>query len=279
MKIRLIFSIALGLVLTAAVTAQDANPAPPDGQAPAQGRGSGGWRGQGWRDGAGGGMAEAGIDGRGVTGTVTAIAPGSYTIKTDTGEAYKVNFSANTRILKQTVQNRGAGGERDEGGDWGNRQRPAPETIKSSDIKVGDAVAALGEVDPAAKSVGAVVVMQIDPERAKMMREREASYGKTWLMGRVTAIDGTKVTLLGAIDNAAHTFQADENTAFRKHRVPITLAEIQVGDLVRVEGAVKDGTFTAASVTVMRMPPEGTPSLPGDAPSSPAPAPNAPPTK
>jgi hypothetical protein len=30
------------------------------------------------------------MGGRGVTGTVTAIAPGSYTIKTETGETYKV---------------------------------------------------------------------------------------------------------------------------------------------------------------------------------------------
>ncbi len=275
MKIRLLGSIILGLALAAAVSAQDANPVPSDGQAPAQGRGSGGWRGQGWR--AGGGMAGPGMGGRGVTGTVTAIAPGFYTIKTDTGETYKVNFSANTRILKQTVRNRGEGDAKGEGGDPGNRQRPAPESIKSSDIKVGDAVAALGEVDPAAKSVGAVVVMQIDPERAKMMREQEANYGKTWLMGKVTAIDGTKVTVLGALDNAAHSFQADENTAFRKHRVPVTLADIQVGDLVRVEGAVKDGTFIAAWVTVMRMPPEGTPSVPSNAPSTPAPEPNAPP--
>jgi hypothetical protein len=36
---------------------------------------------------------------------------------------------------------------------------------------VGDAVAALGEVDAAVKSVGAVVVLQLDPERAKQIRE------------------------------------------------------------------------------------------------------------
>jgi hypothetical protein len=130
----------------------------------------------------------------------------------------------------------------------------------------------MGEVDATAKSVGAVTVVQIDPERAKQMREMQANYGKTWLMGKVTAIDGVKVTLFGNVDNVAHTFIADENTTFRKRREPITLADLQVGDRVRVEGAVKDGIFVAASVTVMGMPPGATPSVPRDA--APAPQPN-----
>jgi hypothetical protein len=120
----------------------------------------------------------------------------------------------------------------------------------------------MGEVDAAAKSVGAVVVMQIDPERAKQMREMQANYGKTWIMGRVTAIDGVKVTLMGSIDQAPHTFAADENTTFRKRRDPITLADIQVGDMVRVEGGVKDGTFLATTVNAMGAPPDGTPRVP-----------------
>ena len=50
---------------------------------------------------------------------------------------------------------------------------------------------------------------------------------------------------------------ADENTSFRKRRDPITLADVQVGDMVRVEGAVKDGTFVATTVAVMVPPPNG----------------------
>ena len=140
--------------------------------------------------------------------------------------------------------------------------------LKPTDIKVGDAIAAIGEIDAAAKSVGATVVLQIDPERAKEMREMQANYGKTWLMGKVTAIDGVKVTLMGAIDNAAHVFVADENTTFRKRREPITLADIQVGDTVRVEGAVKDGIFLATAVNAMgaQGPP---PTVPRDAATQP----------
>ena len=120
---------------------------------------------------------------------------------------------------------------------------------------MGDAIAAVGEVDANARSVGAVAIFQIDPERAKQMREMQANYGKTWLMGRVTAIDEVKITLQGGPDNASHTFVADENTMFRKRREPITLPDIHVGDLMRVEGSVKDGTFVATSVAVMGAPP------------------------
>jgi hypothetical protein len=204
-----------------------------------------------------------GFAGRGIAGTVTEAAADHFTIKTEAGETYVVHFSVNTRILKQTVQRRGDGSE------GGN----PPQPIKPGEIKVGDAIGAMGEVDAAARSVGATVVLLIDPERARQMREMRASYGKTWLAGKVTAIDGVKVTILGIGDHAAHSFQADENTTFRKHHEPVTLADVQVGDMVRVEGSVKEGAFVAASVAVMGMPPVETPSVPRDARSAPAPQP------
>jgi hypothetical protein len=186
--------------------------------------------------------------GRGVMGTVTEVAADHYTIKTGSGESYTVHFSANTRIMKGGG---GGGGMRRGGQDEGGPPPNPPEAIKATDIKVGDAIAANGEVDSAAKSVGAVVVFQIDPERAKMMREMQANFGKTWLAGKVTAINELKVTLQGGPDNEPHTFVADENTSFRKRRDPITLADVQVGDMVRVEGALQNGNFVAKSVAVM----------------------------
>jgi hypothetical protein len=210
--------------------------------------------------------------GRGVSGTVTEVAGDHYTVKTDAGETYTIHYSANTRILKQQARGFGQGGQgsgdgaRGEGG----AARTPPQALKPTDIKVGDAVAAMGEVDAAAKSIGAVVVLQIDPERAKQMREMQANYGKTWLMGKVTAIDGVKVTLMGNVDNATHSFVADENTTFRKRREPITLADIQVGDIVRAEGAVKDGAFVATAVNAMGAPGNGA-SLPANGQRNPAP--------
>jgi hypothetical protein len=236
MKIRLISAIVFGLALTLSATAQDANP-------------------RGGRGGFGGGMGGMGM-GSGITGTVTEVAADHYIIKTDAGETYTVHFSANTRIMKQMIRQRGEGT-----GGGGN----PPQMIKPADINVGDAIGVMGEVDAAAKSVGAVMIAQLDPERAKQLREMQANYGKSWLMGKVTAINETTVTLLGSVDNAAHSFVADENTTFRKRRDPITLADVQVGDVVRVEGAMKDGVFVASSVAVMGMPTGGMPRLPREA--------------
>jgi hypothetical protein len=257
MNLRFLSAIVVGVALGVVASAQDATP-----PAPAQGSGAQGQR-VGGRGGYGGGM------GRGLFGTVTEVAADHYTIKTESGETYTIHYSANTRILKQQARARGEGGQRSEGaeGEGGQRGGANPPTpLKSTDIKVGDAIAAMGEVDATAKSVGATVVMQIDPERAKQMREMQANYGKTWLMGKVTAIDGVKVTLIGSIDNAPHAFVADENTTFRKRRDPITLADIQVGDTVRVEGAVKGGSFVATAVNAMGPPPGGTPNVPRNAP-------------
>jgi hypothetical protein len=268
MKTRQLFAIVFGLVLTVAASAQEA-PTPPS---PAPGHGGGGGQGQrggrgGWGEGFGGG---------GITGTVTEAAAEHYTIKTDAGETYTIHFSANTRIMKQMMRQRGEGagnGGRGQGGSGGEDGGNPPPMLKPSEIKVGDMIGAMGEVDATAKSVGAVAIMQFDPERVRQMREAQANFGKTWLMGKVTAINETKVTLLSSVDNAAHSFVADENTTFRKHREPVTLADVQVGDTVRIEGEVKDGSFVAASVTVMGMPPGGTPAVPHESMPSATPHP------
>jgi hypothetical protein len=277
MKVSGIASRLFGLAIFAAAggfaaagvsaLAQDSTPA--QAQTGAQAGPAGGQEGQrGGRGAWGGGMGA----GRGLMGTVTEVATDHYTIKTDAGESYTVHFSANTRIMKLPAGGRspggggGAGRGEGNGGGGGYGGNP-PETLKATDIKVGDAVMAAGEVDAQARSVGAVMIMQIDPERAKQMREMQANYGRTWLAGKVTAIDGVKVTLTGSVDNLAHTFMADENTTFRKRRDPITLADIEVGDILRVEGSVKDGTFLATAVNAMSAPPQGqTPTVPRSGP-------------
>jgi hypothetical protein len=126
--------------------------------------------------------------------------------------------------------------------------------IKASEIKVGDAIAALGEVDSSTLSVGAVGIVLLDPERTRLMKHMQANYGKTWLMGKVTAIDGTKITIAGALDNQPYTLQADENTYFRERRQSIALAGIHVGDMVRAEGGMKGSDFAVRLVNVMPLP-------------------------
>jgi hypothetical protein len=250
MKFRLLLLIVFLLVCGVAV-AQDAFPPQDNGSGRGMGRG-------------GMGM------GNGFIGTVTAAAADHFLVKSESGEVYTVHFSVNTRFFKQPAGMRGGGPARADGGGQSGGDGPRPgggmgrggESIKSTDIKIGDAVGAMGEVDAKAKSVGAVAIVQLDPERARQMEKMQANYGKTWLMGKVTAIDGVKVTIAGSVDNQPHDFVADENTTFRKRRDPVTLADIQVGDTVRAEGAVSKGVFTATTVNVMGMPPAGAPGMP-----------------
>jgi hypothetical protein len=261
MKFRLLSAIVLGLVLGASAWAQDANSAPPAGQDSGMGAG-GGYAQRGGRGGFGGMGA-----GRGVVGAVTDVAADHYTIKAFTGETYTVHFSANTRIFKQQAGMRGQGGGYGQGQGMGRGMGGnPPEQIKPTDIKVGDAIEVRGEIDASTNSVGAVAIVQLDPQRAQQMRDLQASFGKTWLMGKVTSIDGVKVTLTGP-DNASYTFVANEDTDFHKRQDPIALTDIQVGDMVRVEGALKNGDFTAATVNVMGgMMPGGTPRVPRNSP-------------
>jgi preprotein translocase subunit YajC len=164
--------------------------------------------------------------GGGTFGTVTEIASDHLTVKTDTGETYKVLVSVNTRFVKDR------------------------EPVQSSDLKVGDVVIAMGKPDESAKTVGAVMVAVLDPERARQVRDMQANYGKTWLMGKITAIDETKITITGR-DNNKYNLVVDENTSFRKRRDSITLADIKVGDMIRATGAQKNGSFAATELNVM----------------------------
>lgn len=275
MKFRLLSTVLLGAALvgaplTAVVLAQDPGSAPQAGQNAGQGAG-GGYGQRGGRGGFGGGM------GRGLMGTVTAVAADHYTIKTETGDIYVVHFDANTRITKQPAGMRGSGGGpgggqgAGAGGGMGRRGYGGnpPQQIKASDIKVGDMINAAGETDATAKTIAAMRIMQLDPETVKRMQEMEANFGKTWLEGNVTVIDGVKITIMGVLDHASHTIVADENTTFRKRRDPVTLADIQVGDTVRADGAIKDGVFTATAVNVGGMMGGGPANPSGGEPASP----------
>lgn len=271
MKLRLLPAFFAVLAFATVAVAQDPGSASTSGQNSNQnsGQGNGGYGQRGGRGGYGGGM---GMMGRGLMGTVTEVAADHYTVKTEMGDVYTVHFSANTRIMKQPAGMRGPGGGGGQGNGGGYGQRGGrggygggnpPQEIKATDIKVGDAINAQGDMDATAKSLSATRIVQLDPETAKRMQELAANFGKTWLGGKVTAINGTTITLTGSLDNAPHTVAADENTTFRRRRDPITLADIQVGDTVRAEGALKDGVFIATTINVGGMmggpPPSGQP--------------------
>jgi Domain of unknown function (DUF5666) len=227
--------LALGVAMVAAqvsLAQQDDGFGPPDGA---------------------GGIGQAFGRGNGVRGTVTAAANGSFTIRTDEGDTYKVLYSPNTRLMK-------------------DRQ-----PIEAADVHVGDMLIAGGIVDAKAKTIGAVLVVDVD---AQEVRNARASFGKTWVMGKVTAVHELKITIERAGDKQVQILAVDENTSFRKHREDVTLADVKVGDVISAEGALHADNFLATTLRIMDPGtdpgtgrPRGAGREPGQPPSgSPAPA-------
>ena len=183
---------------------------------------------------AGRGMFGPGMNGTG--GTVTAITGNEITVKNEQGEVYKVETGANTHFRKDRAE------------------------AKITDIKVGDDIMAAGNLDEQAKTIGAAFVVVLDPEQAARMKEMRASFGKTWTMGKVTAINIDGLTLtVERPDKVSQTIAVDENTTFRKggrgDAEDITFPDIKVGDMVRAAGSVRSTNFLATNLTVM--PPGG----------------------
>ena len=208
--------ISLAFLLIFAAAGLGLHAQEPPQQGPGEGRGP---------------MAMLGPNGGGTAGTVTAISGHEITVKNEQGETYKIETSPNTHFRKQ----------RDE--------------AKFSDIKVGDTVMAAGNLDDQAKTVGAVFVAILDPQQAARMRQMRSDFGKTWTMGKITAIHDLNVTIERP-DKVTQTIAVDENTSFRKggrgpNAEDITFPDVKVGDNVRATGAVQGENFVATQLVVM----------------------------
>lgn len=192
-----------------------------------------------------------------VTGEVTGVSGNTLTVKTEDGATLQVVTTDNTRVMKGR----------------GN-------TVKVSDLKVGDGVMAAGMMDAPNKTLHAAIVFATD---AAQVAEMKANLGKTYIVGRVTAIDmdNAKMTVERP-DQVSQVIGFDETTSFRRGgrgmgrmggggmgggamaggappatEAPeaggesITLADIKVGDRVSGRGSVKDGTFVPTELVVM----------------------------
>jgi hypothetical protein len=186
--------------------------------------------------------------GNGVRGTVTAAAADSFTIRTDGGDTYKVLFSANTRLMKER------------------------QPIEASEIHVGDMLVAGGIVDAKAKTVGAVLLFDVD---AAKVRDAKAGFGKAWVAGKVTGVHDLKISIERAGDKQVQVVSVDENTSFRKRREDVTLADVKVGDFITAQGALHEDLFLATSLRVMAPGangpghPPGSTAVPGPGPAAP----------
>jgi hypothetical protein len=153
----------------------------PASRATAQADGQPG-QGRGYGRGFGGGQP--------VQGIVTASAGGTLTVKTAAGETYQITAGDNARIME-------------------NRQ-----PIKLSDIKPGDSVMAMGQVDATKKTVQAIMVNATD---AATLAKAKENLGKTYITGKITAIDADnlKLTVMRP-DNQSQVIAVDDGTSFQR---------------------------------------------------------------
>jgi uncharacterized protein DUF5666 len=159
--------------------------------------------------------------------TVVSAAPagkndGSFAVKTDSGQPWRVLYGVNTRVMKD----RGP--------------------IRPSEIQAGDMIFAAGNVDAKKKTVGAAILIDIPAEEVRKARE---GLGKTWSAGRIISIAGTTIEV-HRLDGVEQKIAVDENTSFREKHDSVTLADLRPGQGFRADGHVMNGTFTATTFTV-----------------------------
>jgi len=205
-----------------------------------------------------------------VAGEVTAVSGATLTVKTEDNGLMQIVTTENTRVMK----GRGV-------------------TVKVADLKVGDGVTAAGILDAPNKTLHAAIVFAMDAAQVKEMKE---NLGKTYIVGRVTAIDldDAKMTVERP-DHVAQTIGFDETTSFKKggrgirmggaagggagaagetSGESITLADIKVGESVRGTGSVKGGVFVPVELVVMERGPRGAGDAASGGKARPSPNPN-----
>jgi hypothetical protein len=199
-------------------------------------------------------------------GEVTAVAGATITIRTETGATMQVVTTDNTRVMK------GNGG--------GGSGQPSAAAIKVSELKPGDGLTAMGNLDAPNKTLHAALVIAVD---AAQIKAAKANWGKTYIAGKVTAIDmdNARMTVQRPDTGTQATIGFDETTSFKRGRAnlnlemfggeeggggfggggrrggagapqaeSITLADIKVGDTVAGQGTVKAGVFVPGELTV-----------------------------
>jgi len=179
-------------------------------------------------------------------GTVKAVSGTSLTLKTDAGQDVVVSVADGARILQLAP---------------GSTDLKTAQTITLGDIAVGDRVLVSGKAgdDASAFSASRVILMK-SGDIAQKHEMEQADWQKRGTGGIVSAVDtgsGTVTISIGAKKVSVTTSPA---TKFRRYAgdsvkfedaMPGTLAQIQVGDQLRVRGAKsEDGSSIQAEEVV-----------------------------
>jgi hypothetical protein len=180
-----------------------------------------------------------------IAGEVTAVSGATVSVKTEDDATRQIVTTTNTRIMRSRT------------------------TAKVADLKVGDGVVAVGKLDGPNGTMHAAMLFATDAAQLKALKD---NLGKTYITGKVTAIDMTNATItVERPDHVAQTIGLDETTSFKRGTRPggpaagtgtteaappastesVTLADIKIGDNVHGTGAMKSGVFVPAQLIIL----------------------------
>ena len=179
-------------------------------------------------------------------GTVKAISGTSLTLKTDTGQEVVVSVADGARILQLAP---------------GSTDLKTAQTITLGDIAVGDRVLVSGKAGDTADAFAASrVILMKSGDIAQKHEAEQADWQKRGTGGIVKSVNAAAGTLVVAVGAKDITINTSAATKFRRYAgdsvkfedaKPGTLAQIQVGDQLRMRGTKsEDGSSVQAEEVV-----------------------------
>lgn len=183
-----------------------------------------------------------------VLGTITAINGSSLTLhRYDDGATVSVTTTSST--------------------EYGSKL--AGKAISSHDLKVGDFIQAAGvyRADKALTAQSITVGLPPSPSEKKPSSEGDkkpggpANTNQIGILGRITAIHGSTLTVSGFKDGKTYTVNTSTSTAFTSKIAgrQISLSELKVGDFIVAGGTLASNGSLDAQKLVVGPPPSDTP--------------------
>lgn len=184
-----------------------------------------------------------------VLGTITAINGSSLTLRRyGDGATVSVNTSAST--------------------EYGSKL--AGKAITAQDLKVGDFIQASGVYNAEKVLTAQSITVGLPPspnekkpssESDKQKLEGSAKASQTGILGRITAIHGSTLTVSGFKDGKTYTVNTSSSTEIGSKIAgrQISLSELKVGDFIVAGGTLASNGSLDARQVVVGQPPSDTP--------------------
>ena len=168
------------------------------------------------------------MEARGVIGKIASISNSTMEVTRPDGSSAMVKITGETQFHKD--------------------RQPA----KLSDFKVGDFIFVRGDQAADHSYTAQIVASRTGAgmEGGRVQTGGFGEMGKDFVVGEVKSIEAPKITVLRP-DNVTQTLELNEDTALRKGRDSITMADIQPGDHLIARGALQNNAFVPKNVMVL----------------------------